>query len=298
MLLKARMRLLAACLYDPARAGRDHRCPSRRQLHRPPLRRPWRCPAFPPRSRPPPCRPRAPPRGRRGAGLPPRLEPPRSAAPCSAWSTRRAPAPALGPSAAERHLARAASRHAARHGAPQLLRPRVTEREEPESHAPGPPAGAAASARSSPGAAARWPPRARSLRAWLNSPPHRAIVLGNGRVRRHRREEEPRLRRPRPLGDGSRLVVALLEVEPRRAVLLEREVERSRPLDLVDPLLRSRERPGRLASASPTARLPTAARPVSTPAPTAARPARGGARTPPSGRVRSCSGTRHPRRRS
>ena len=87
----------------------------------------------------------------------------------------------LRPFRGERHLARAASRHAARHGPPPLLRPRLPERQEPAARAPAPPAGAAASARSIAwGCGTLSSPRA-TLNAWLNSPPHRAILLGNAR---------------------------------------------------------------------------------------------------------------------
>ena len=71
--------------------------------------------------------------------------------------------------------------------------------------APAPPAGAAVSARSSPGAAGRSRARAPRCNAWLNSPPHRAILLGNGAPRRRRGQAHRRLRRPRLLGDGRRL---------------------------------------------------------------------------------------------
>ena len=47
-------------------------------------------------------------------------------------------------------------------------------------------------------------PRA-TLRAWLNSPPHRAIVLGGGRAAGVGVKRLARLRRPRLLGDGRRL---------------------------------------------------------------------------------------------
>ena len=156
----------------------------------------------------------------------------------------------LGSFRGERHLARAASRHAA-----DMARRNYFAHVSPSGKSPMSRA-RAAGWRGGVGEVIAWgcgslaTPRA-ILRAWLNSPPHRAIVLGGGRAAGVGVKKCRRLRRPRPLGDGRRLDVALLEVEPRCAVLPEREVERSRPLDLVDPLLRSRERSGLLAAASP-----------------------------------------------
>ena len=126
-----------------------------------------------------------------GAGLlgplPPRRRAPRlgrEAAPRDAVPGQphaHAP-PASRPSAAERHLARAASRHARRHGPPPLLRPRLRRAARARCRAPAR-AGwrGRASARSIAWGCGTLVEPARDVALWLNSPPHRAILLGNAR---------------------------------------------------------------------------------------------------------------------
>ena len=165
-----------------------------------------RCPAYP---WPVPAR-RRPPRSPPAAAAAPAPAAPRP--PCMRRAmlclVNHARASAgLSPFRAERHLARAAARHARDMGRRNYFAHVSPTGKSPLARA------RAAGWRGGVGEVIAWgcgtlaSPRA-TLRAWLNSPPHRAIVLGGGRAAGVGVKRLARLRRPRLLGDGRRLAAS------------------------------------------------------------------------------------------